>query len=102
MGNIETIVILELHEKICIPGFLNNCESWKLTKKEEMELEKIELQAIKYFFNLPIHTPSVAIVYTLGLLYTTQRIDQIQLLYLQKILKRNDIDWAKSILNTLK
>ena len=102
LHNIETIVILELHEKICIPGFLNNCESWKLTKKEEMELEKIELQAIKYFFNLPIHTPSVAIVYTLGILYTTQRIDQIQLLYLQKILKRNDIDWAKSTLNTLK
>ena len=40
LHNIETIVILELHEKICIPGFLNNCESWKLTKKEEMELEK--------------------------------------------------------------
>ena len=98
---IETMVILELHDKICIPGLLNNCESWNLTKKEELELEKIEMKAIKYLFDLPIHTPTAAILFTFGLLYTKQRIDQIQLMYLQKILKRNNGDWAKTTLSTL-
>ena len=102
LHRIETSVLLELHDKISIPGLLNNCESWNLSRKEEVDLEKIEVQAIKYLFDLPLYTPKVGIIYTCGLLYTTQRINQIQLLYLQKILKRDYNDWTKQALTILK
>ena len=79
-------------------GFLTNSESWNLSKGEESELEKMEIQALKSLFDLPLHTPSVAIIYTFGLLYTTQQIDKKQLIYLYKVLNRNDEDSAKKAL----
>ena len=35
---IETAVLLELHEKVSIPGLIANCESWNLKKAEIQEL----------------------------------------------------------------
>ena len=101
LNKIETSVLLELHEKISIAGLLNNAESWNLSKGEEDELEKIEIQAIKSLFDLPLHTPTAAIIYTLGILYTTQRVDQKQLMFLQKILQRKNDDWTRNTLKAL-
>ena len=36
MMRMETATMLELFNKRCLPGFLNNCESWNL-KKEDQE-----------------------------------------------------------------
>ena len=94
--------MLESHEKLCIPGLLTNCESWNLNKKDEMYIERMEVQAIKHLFDLPIHTPTVAIIFTFGLLYTTQRIDQKQLIYLHKILTKGENEWPKKTLKVLK
>ena len=69
LHRIETAVILEFFEKKCIPGLLNNAESWNLSKKEEKDVEKIEIQALKYLFDLPIHMPTVAIIYSLSLIH---------------------------------
>jgi len=101
LNNIETSVLLELHEKISIAGLLNNAESWNLSRSEEDELEKIEIQAIKSLFDLPLHTPTAAIIFTLGTLYTTQRVDQKQLIFLLKILQRKDDDWTGNTLKAL-
>ena len=38
-----------------------------------MELEKIEINAIKLLFNLPIHIPTVAVLYTFGIPYSSFR-----------------------------
>ena len=46
--------------------------------------------------------PTVAILYSLGLLYTTQRIDQIQLVYLHRLLQRDNNDQTKNTLHTLR
>ena len=87
--------LLKLHEKINIPALLNNSESWHLNKGEETELEKIEIQALKYLFDLPLHTPTPAIHYTFGTFYTKQRVDHKQLTYLHKVLNRKRTEWTK-------
>ena len=40
-------------------------------------------------------TPTVAIIYATGCLYTTQRIHQRQLLYLKTLLNRPENDWPR-------
>ena len=102
LHRIETTVLLDMHEKKSIAGFLTNAESWNLSSKEEKELEKLEIQAVKYLFDLPVHMPTVAILYSFGLLYTTQRIDQIQLIYLHRLLQRDNNDTTKNSLHTLR
>ena len=95
LRTMETPVILELHEKINIPALLTNCESWNLNKGERIMLEKIEIQTLKYLFDLPSHTPTPAIIHTFGVLYTGQRLDKRRLIYLHRILKRHDQHWTK-------
>ena len=102
LNQIETAVLLHLHECKSISGFLTNSESWNLNKGEVESLERAEIQAIKQLFNLPIHTPTIAILHTFGLLYTKQRVDKRQLIYLHRILIREDADSTKKAIMTLK
>ena len=95
---IETKVILELFEKCILPSLLNNCESWTLSQPEEVQIEKITITAIKRLFNLPTTTPTAAIIFSLGLLYTTQSVDQRRFLYLHKLLNRENDHWNKQML----
>lgn len=101
LNKVETAVLLELHEKITIPGYLTNSEAWNLSKKDEEDLETLEIQSIKALFDLPIHTPTPALIYTFGTLYTRQRIDQKQLSFLHKILNRENTHWTKMTLEAL-
>ena len=101
LRRIETRVLIELHEKIIIPILLNNAESWNLNKGERDILEKIEIQAIKHMFDLPAHMPTPAILFSLGIPYTSQRLDKKRLIYLHRILKRYDQHWTKLTLNHL-
>ena len=98
---IESYVLVELHEKVNIPSLLTNCESWTLKQGEKDNLELVEIQTLKRLFDLPIHTPTPAVVYTFGTLYTSQRIHKRQLLYLHRVLKRYDGHWTKRALEIL-
>ena len=102
LSKIESRVLLELPDKVNLPGLLINRESWSLNKSEKYELERIEIQALKYLFDLPIHTPSPALIYTFGALYTSLRVEQSQLHYLHKILLREQSHWTKQTLENLK
>ena len=102
LNRIESAVLLELHEKINLSSLLYNAESWNSGKCEEERLEKIEIRAIKDLFNLPVHTPTTAIIYTFGLIHTKQRVDLKILQYLHRILLRNDDNWTKKALETIK
>ena len=117
LRKIETSVLLELHNKITIPGLLANAESWSLLKMETTEMEKIEYQALRNLFDLPLHTPIPAIIFSLGTLYTQLRIEMRRLIYLHRLLNRpstnwtnqafhileqQNLGWAKSIKNTLR
>ena len=70
---IETPVLLDLHEKVNIPGLLSNSEAWTLLKGEENEIEKAELQCLKNLFDLPLKTHTPAVIFSLGTLYTRWR-----------------------------
>ena len=98
---IESYVLIEFHEKISISSLLTNCESWNLKKGEMDSLEKMEIQALKHLFDLPTHTPTPAVIFSLGTLYTRQRVHKRQLLYLHKILKKYDGQWTKRALEIL-
>ena len=98
---IETPVLLELHEKVNVPSLLSNSESWTLLKSEEIEIERAEIQCIKNLFDLPLKTPTPAILYMLGIPYTSSRIDQKKLVYLHKILNRDPSHWTRKSLETL-
>ena len=99
---IETPVLLELHEKVNIPSLLANAEAWTLLKSEETDIERAEVQCLKNLFDLPIKTPTPAILFTFGILYTSTRVDQKKLIYLHKILTRDPSHWTRKSLETLK
>ena len=101
LRRIETTVLLELHDKIILSALLTNAEAWTLNITNRKELDKIEIQALKYMFDLPTHTPTPAIIYSFGTLYTQHRLDKKQLLYLHKLLNHRDETWTKRTLMTL-
>ena len=94
---IETTVLLELHDKVTIPGLLANAESWSLLKTESGEIEKIEYMALRNLFDLPLHTPIPALIFTFGTLYTHLRIEKQRLNYLHRILNRPDTNWTNQV-----
>ena len=98
LRKIETKVILELHDKVILSALLTNAESWTLNKSEKDEIERIEIQALKMLFDLPIHTPTPAIIHTLGTLYTNLRVEKKRLIYLHRVLTKRDISWTKRTL----
>ena len=101
LNRIETLVLLELHERINIPTLLSNAEAWDLTKCDLNEVEKIEIGSLKNLFDLPAGTPTLAIIHTLGILQTKIRIDKKQLIYLHRILTRGNDHWTQKALKTL-
>ena len=101
LNRVESLVLLELHERITIPSLLNNAESWTLNRSEMEDLERIEIQPLKNLFRLPLQTPNAAIIFAFGTLYTKQRVDKIQLKYLHKILNRQQEHWTLKSLKTL-
>ena len=92
--DIGTAVLMQLHDTNTLSALLTNCESWTLLKKENEQLQQIEIQSIKLLFDLPSHTPTPALIYTLGLLYTALRVEKRQLLYLWKVLNREQSHWT--------
>ena len=101
MEKVQNQVIIRLHETVVIPALLTNAESWTLTKSDEKLCERIEIGALKSVLGLPKTFPSPALIYATGTLYTTLRMDKKQLLYLQKILGRDDQHWTKHMLMVL-
>ena len=101
LNRIETAVLIELHDKINIPSLLNNAETWDLLLSEQKALEQMEIQSIKVLFDLPTKTPTPAIIHSLGIPYTSMRIDKKQLLYLHRILNRDPTHWTVQMLKVL-
>ena len=98
LRRIETRVILELHDKVILSALLTNAEAWTLSKSEKDEIERIEIQTLKMLFDLPIHTPTPAIIYTLGTLYTNLRVDKKRLMFLHRLINKRDTSWVKKTL----
>ena len=101
MRTTELKVCLDLHEAVTVPMMINNCESWVLTSTDTKELEKMELWALKRILNIPTTTPSTAVRFVTCTLFMQIRVDLRQLIYMQKILKRERSHWTHHILLSL-
>lgn len=102
MKRIGMKVILQLHESETIPAFLYNAETWTLSKTEKKMLDMAETQAWKRMIGLPQTTPTAGIILTTGSLFASIRIEVKQLLFLHRILKKQDDHWTKTTLLSLK
>ena len=102
MKKIGMKVILKLHETETISAFLYNAETWTLTKSEKKTLDQAELYAWKRMIGLPPTTPTAGIVFTVGAFFASIRVEQKQLIYFHKVLLKEETDWAKTTLLTLK
>ena len=101
MQRIGVTAMLRLHEAEIIPALLNNAETWTLNKTERNMLDKMEIQALKQMIGLPQTTPTAGVILTLGTQFTSVRIDIKQLLYLHRVLQKDDDQWIKTTLKTV-
>jgi hypothetical protein len=95
MRQTEVTTLLKLQETMTVPVILTNCETWTLKKSDRAMLDKMEIWALKKLIGLPKTTPTPAVLFTTGTLMTSLRVDQRQLIYLRRLLCRNDDNWAK-------
>ena len=102
MSRIGMKIILKLHEAETIPALLYNGETWTLNKTEKRLIDQAEIYAWKKMVGLPQTTPTGGIILTIGCLFATVRLGIKQLLYLHKILLKEDDHWTKVTLNVMK
>ena len=98
MKRIETQVLLRLNASVTIPTLLYNAETWILTKVERNTIDKIAIWAWKQMLGLPTTTPSSAVIFATGSMYASIQVDTKQLLYLHKLLQKEERHWAKEVL----
>ena len=102
MQNIATKTMIQLHEAQTLSSLLYNAETWTLTGTERKLLDQMEIYAWKRMIGLPKTTPTPAIIHTTGSLFASIRVDLKQLIYLQKVLQKEDDHWCKVTLMLLK
>ena len=101
MKRVETKVLLKLYDSVILPSFLYNAETWALNAEERKEADKILLWAWKQMLGLPTTTPTPAIVFVTGSLYASIQIELKQLLYLHRLLQKQEGHWALESLKIL-
>ena len=101
MRRIEVEVLITLHDAVTLPTLLYNSETWPLNSAIKKEIDKIELWAWKSMLGLPKTTPTAAVMFATGALYASIRVMVKQLIFLHKVLRKQDSHWTKTTLNTL-
>ena len=102
MQRIGTKMSIMLHETAILSTLLYGCETWILDAKESSLVERTDLWAIKKLFGLPPTTPTPAVRYFTGTMFTDVIINKRQLIYLQHLLQKENGYWAKGALATQK
>ena len=101
MKRIEINALVMLHDSVTLPTLLYDAETWPLNQSIRREIDKMELWAWKSMLGLPKTTPTAPIIYCTGAMYASIRVEQKQLLYLQKVLLKPADHWTRVTLNTL-
>ena len=102
LQNIATKTMIQLHESQTLPALLYNAETWTLTSAERKLIDQMEIYAWKKMIGLPNTTPTAAIIHTTGSLFASIRVDVKQLIFLQRILKKEMSKWGRTTLLRLK
>ena len=101
MKKIQTTVLLRLNATVTLPTLLFNSETWTLTKGDKAEVDKIAIRAWKQMLGLPMTTPSPAIIFATGTMYASLLAEMSQLVYLHKLLQKEEGHWAREALMIL-
>ena len=101
MKKIEINVLITLHESVTLPALLYNAETWPLNKTIKKEIDKIEIWAWKSMLGLPKTTPNAAVMVCSGALFASLRVQVKQLVYLHRILQKDEDHWTKITLKAL-
>ena len=102
MKPIGTKIMFQLHEAETLPALLYNAETWTLSAAEKKSLDQMEIYAWKQMLGLPKTTPNAAVIHTTGSLYTSIRVEMKQLIFLHKVLTREEGNWTKTTLYALR
>ena len=102
MRKVGMSVLIKLHSAETLSAFLYNAETWTLNKSEKKILDQANIYAWKKMIGLPQTTPTAGILLTIGSLFTSVQVEQKQLLYLHKVLKKDNKNWAKTTLLALR
>ena len=100
MKRIEMDYIIKLHEAVTIPTLLYDAETWCLNAGAIAQIERFEVWAWKSMIGLPKTTPTAAVMFCCGAMYPSIRIKLKQLLYLHKVLQKEDYHNAVTTLST--
>ena len=85
--------MLLLYRSIFIPRLIYNCETWtNITSKDYAPLRKSQLSFLRRALELPRSVPTAALYLELGILPIKYEIAIRQLLFLKKILDKNEND----------
>ena len=85
--------MLLLYQSIFIPRLIYNCETWtKITLKDYASLRKSQLSFLRRALELSRSVPTAALHLELGILPIKCEIAIRQLLFLKKILDKNEND----------
>ena len=98
MKRIGTRIAFQLHESVTIASMLFNAETWTLNMTEKKAIDRAEVYAWKKMLGLPITTPTAGVVVTVGSLFASIRVAKKQLMFLQKVLKRDSQHWTRVII----
>ena len=98
MKKIEINLLMTLHESVTLPTLLYNAETWPLNATIRKEIDKIEIWAWKSMIGLPKTTPTAAVMLCTGALYASIRVQTKQLIYLHRVLSKQNSHWTKMTL----
>ena len=84
---------LTLYQSVFIPGLIYNCEAWSnLKAKDYKVLQQLQINVLKRVMDVPRTTLNAALFLELGVWPVQYIIEQHHLVYLKRILDRDNTD----------
>ena len=92
-GKLKISNLLTLYQSVFIPRLIYSCEAWSNLKAKDYQiLQKLQLNFLKLLMDVPRTTPNSALFLELGVWPVQYIIEQRQLLYLKRLLDRDNRD----------
>ena len=97
-GKHQIFSMMVMYQSVFLPRLIYNCESWSnLTHKDISNLQGAQLNFLRRVMEVPKSTPTAALFLELGILPIQYEIEKRQLVFLKKILDRQNDDPVKMI-----
>ena len=90
-----------MYQSVFLPRLIYNCDLWNLTHKDISSLQDAQLNFLRRVMKVPKSTPTAALFLELGVLPVQYEIEKRQLVFLKKILDRQNHDLVKMVYNEI-